>query len=81
MLTAIRIRTVFMDSRFSVLDITEAMAGLAASGGRERNNVCGLRLPRLRKKQINVIPSEARDLLFHQSKEKNRFLGQTPPSE
>jgi hypothetical protein len=28
-----------------------------------------------------VIPSEVRDLLFHKSHEKSRFLGQTPPSE
>jgi hypothetical protein len=28
-----------------------------------------------------VIPSAARDLLFHQRQEKNGFLGQTPPSE
>src|SRR5258707_774926 len=28
-----------------------------------------------------VIPSAARDLLFHQYREKRRFLGHTPPSK
>jgi hypothetical protein len=36
---------------------------------------------RLRKKCFLVIPSEARDLLFHRPQEESRFLGQTAPSE